>query len=55
MQFMIKVKEYISSFPSDEQQEVINKIALNGFPAELFASADNFVIEGNNAMHKNTK
>lgn len=51
MQFMIKVKEYISSFPPDEQQEVVNKIALNGFPPELFASADNFVIEGNETMH----
>ncbi len=51
MQFMIKVKEYIFSFPPDEQQEVVNKIAQNGFPPELFATVDNFVIEGNDTMH----
>lgn len=51
MQFMIKAKEYISSFPLEEQQEVVNKIALNGFPPELFATAENFVIEGNDTIH----
>lgn len=48
---MIKAKEYISSFPLEEQQEVVNKIALNGFPPELFATAENFVIEGNDTIH----
>lgn len=51
MQFLVKVKEYVSSFAPEEQQSVVERIAKEGFPPELLASPDSFIIEGNETVH----